>query len=220
MFLLQEDLSDIFDLEMDVDQLFSCTIAYFANEELDARILTMDSEAALLRILEELMGQDSSRVVEVVIDNPVQETKIGCPKFCFYMHDYHDAMPMNYRLENFMRSVGIRGLHARCTKALVVGVTKEWSGRRFVSIPEQHLETNIEKALLFGRDVVEREIVGDDHETLLEIQGMFLPVYLPQEIQWRILRYCRSPCAEIMHQENKRIERYWYNHFKSVFCFY
>lgn len=186
----------------------------FCNEYLDVKELDMHDEGNANDCVN-LFFRNPSQVTQLIIPNPYFDVHGGdvvCSHFRLITEDYHSKSPTNYKLETFLHQAGIRGIHSRCTKAMVFGLdgnmnsivvsipTRFWAATLPVMSLLQPLKTSEEKC---------SEICG--------IQGMLIPFSLPPELDWNILKYCQHPCATAIQEEMDRINDYWDYHFDWMF---
>lgn len=195
---------------MDVESLSSFNILLFSNLDPDVRSMLV-SDASDLQNCISVIFPDSKNVSQMILPNP--DKSGSCTHFMVMADQFHIKSPTNFRLETFLKGVGLHSVQARCLRALVVGMCGG-IGENYVTIPESYL--------LLPPKVYDPlspiEVYSSDVNQICGIPGMCLPYSLPDELQWRILRYMRHPCAEMISSEMKRINDYWDFHFSSLFC--
>lgn len=201
-----EDLMDL-----DTEGLFKFRGLYMCNDDPDLRVMEFSDAEDVYDNVVSLFGEDIKDVVEITTANKRNDASM-CDRFYFVLGGYKKASVPNYRLETFLHAIGEDGVDARCHRVMVLGATLEWMCRRFVSIPERYFYQSME----IGAVLADPDLTLDFNEDVVGIQGMSLPCHLPEDVQWRILSYCRSPTAQLIHDYNEGLTRYWDSHFCSL----
>ena len=195
---------------MDVESLTSFNILIFSNLDPDVRSMVLKDTSDLQKCIS-FIFPNSKNVSQMILPNPDQNGM--CTHFMVMADQFHIKSPTNFRLETFLKGVGLHSVQARCLRALVVGMCGG-IGDNYVTIPDSYL-------FLHPRTydpLSPIDVYCSDINQICGIQGTFLPYQLPDELQWNILKYMRHPCAEIISSEMKRINDYWDLHFNSLFC--
>lgn len=214
MFCFQSEDPDM-DWEFPEDQdnfvgsLSSFNMLVFSNSCPDVRVIPVPTSSELLGCINNLFP-DNSTLTQMVVPNPEKGT--SCTHFMVMADRCNIKSPTNFRLETFLKGVGIHNLQARCLDAVVVGMCGN-IGDNYVNVPHKYL--------LMYPDGVDplgpRTVVSSDVTRICGIEGMSVPRYLPNEIQWHILKYLKHPCADIISSEMKRVNEYWDCHFGCLF---
>ena len=156
-----------------------------------------------------------SHVTQLIIPNPrfnVANGDVVCSHFRLITEDYHSKSPTNYKLETFLHQAGVRGIHSRCTKAMVFGLDGNMNSI-VVSIPTRFWTATLPEMKLVDPPQFPEEKCSD----LCGIKGMCVPLSLPMELHWNILKYCQHPCAIMIQEEVNKINEYWAYHFDWMF---
>lgn len=118
-----------------VDQLFSYSLLFFSNEEFDMRVFEATDAGGIRKVVEEVFP-DPAGVVTVVLKNGKDDRR--CPFFRVLVDGYSARVPSNFKLETFFRSVGIKGVSSRCTRAMVMGCCAEDLDSPLCDIPQDY----------------------------------------------------------------------------------
>lgn len=199
-------------LDLEVEGLFSVTTVYMSNDEPDIRVIEIPDAEDMGSKLMELMGNGASDLTEIVVNNP-RANEECCARFHMFISGYQKGDVPNWQFESFLRKIGQQVIGSRCKAVLVVGSTATLASRSFVSIPSHYYtDTSFSKASVC---VLGSAYVSQDVE-MLDVPGMCLPRHMPENVQWKILSYCRSPTAELIYQYNLQLTRYWDSHFCAL----
>ncbi len=201
------------DLEKFVAEIYGYRAFVFWNEYVDVKEIDLHGEEHSNDYINGFF-RIPSQVTQMIIPNPkfnVADGDVVCSHFRLIAEDYHSKSPTNYKLETFLFQSGIKGVHSRCTKAMVFGLDGNMNSV-VVSIP-----TRFWAACLPQMSLLDNSQPKEKCSELCGIKGMSVPRSLPMEIQWNILKFCQHPCATIMQDEMERINMYWAYHFDWMF---
>jgi hypothetical protein len=115
-----------------VDKLFNFRVLVLRNEDSECRVIELTNKYQLNRVTNEYCK--SKNVVQIVLPNPQEDPM--CPFIIMIMENYATSSVVNYKLETLFRNLGIKGLHARCSVALVMGMMTPLYMDSMVDIPE------------------------------------------------------------------------------------
>lgn len=190
---------------LDVNEFTECLFKFRAillrNDDVDMRVVELkDNDDVLATIKREFTKP--CEVTQVILPNGSFDEQ--CPYFRIILQNYSMATPINYKLETFMRSAGILGIHARCTVAMVIGLSSNGLTAPMIDIPSTYRLCHIQPIEMLSpidMTCVSSGLSERRREDLTDIPGIVLPYKLPRELQWHILKYLRSPCAELIKEE-------------------
>lgn len=194
--LLQIEEDEFYDFMMSLDTekaidefvegLTSVNILLMSNEDPDIRVLNVLDESHLKIFIGDCFG-DGDAVIQMIVENKNNDHE-ECTHFRLFLQGYGPKKPINYKLETFMRMIKVKGIPARCDKAVVVGLDGPMG--HLVNVPH-------ELAIGFVPDVGTM-VAAEVFDCLGE--------WLSGNIIWEIMRYMRHPVADIMidHIEESR----------------
>lgn len=201
-----------------LDDLFSFNLVIMRNGDHDPVVLKMMDPLQIAYVIDDYF--DGGDKTEMVVANGKPDSL--CPFFKFIMKDYSLTHPTNYKLETFFRRTGILGVHARCSVAIVVGMMSDKSSNSCVDVPMEYhyiscrplgfmapLEMTVHQSVMRKRCL----------DKINGIQGMSLPIALPRDVHWNILKFLRHPCAEMIIQHKNKLLAWcahWDHHFAYV----
>ena len=162
-----------------VEKLFNFRMLVLQNEDPDCRVLELSNKYQLENVTKTYFK--TNNVVQVVLPNPMGDPM--CPFIMLIMENYVPTTVVNYKLETLFRKMGINGIHAHCTVALVMGMMTPLYMDSMVDIPEffrlcnltffdrlGDIELTIEKSIV--RDIARR--AGYDYPDELPQLGFVL----------------------------------------------
>jgi hypothetical protein len=202
------DLADM------VNNLFNFNVLVLGNDEPDIQVLEVSFDSELVMLQDMYLG---SNCVITIVNNMDERTKGMCPYFRVAMSDVSPLGAINFKLQNFYQKIGMSSISARCRKAIVVGLHALNQLDSAISVPMCFCTTNIEP-LLFEDIVADTGVdmscmetchTHSDTNTLCDIAGLCIPVYLPVDVQWKILSYCKEPCAQLISDAIDDICKNW-----------
>lgn len=198
-------------MEAFLDDLMAIRALYMENNDPDVRVFEFVDEKDILSYVESTFS-DGKAVTQMIVPNVKRDEGDLCTHFRIIAENYHYKSPTNYKLDQFLRGVGLSGTASRCTRALVIGLMCPL-GSASCNVPAKFEPISVQDISMFEPV----EIYTSDLDNILGIPGMFLPVYLPTDVQSLILQYCRSPTADLIVDEFRRIRTYWDEHFEGLF---
>lgn len=206
-------------IETFVNDLFAFNVLLFKNEEEDTKVFRLLDPVQVPELILSNFNKPSE-TKQLILSNNTGDPL--CPYFRIIMEDYSPKHVTNYKLETFFRRTGILGTHCRCSKAMIIGLMSNTVGSSMVDVPVEYyispqryvdVSTPIE---LSSTKSVLRTFKPD---TVMGIEGMCLPVTLPVELHWSILKFLRHPCAVIISDYKQHLllwMTYWDDHFDSI----
>lgn len=203
-----------------VNDLYAFHVLVMSNVDKDMQVVKVMSPVQLgLRMTEFFaVGEET---VQMTVKNGKEDPL--CPFFLMIMSEYKDTSPINFKLETFFRITGVLGIHARCSKAIVMGMMSMEHTNSMIDIPlEYHCMSIPSRSLNGPIDLYSHHSTTRKKclEKLMTVPGMPLPYNVPATVHWNIFKYLRHPCAEIIQQERHRMMvwmSYWDHHFLHVF---
>lgn len=192
------------DTDKFVDSLMSYNILYFDNTEPDVRVIEVANDVEVNMVIQNTF---SGEVFQTIVNNNDKETKDQCGYFRVFMENFGGTSTINFKLRTFFDRIGISAMNARCTKAVAMGLHALHMLNSPMLIPNSFCTTTIEPIEMWlGKelDMACLQTCGDkvvNGATLCEIAGMDLPVFLPIEVQQRIIQFCRNPTAQLIVDE-------------------
>lgn len=175
-----------------VEGLTSVTVLFMSNEDPDIRVLSVLDEVQLQMFVADSFG-DGDSVMQLIVENN-QKNRGECTHFRLFLQGYGMKKPINYKLESFMRMIKLKGVPARCDKAVVVGLDGALGG--LVNVPP-------ELAIGFVPEV----------GTMIATEVFdCLGKWLPANLTWEVMRYLSHPVADIIrdHVEESNIHCMFY----------
>lgn len=223
LFFTQMNEEDYFDwsfLDSDksllpfIENLSSFQVLVFANTDVDMRVLELQSYDQIREFMKDNFPMYYTGITTMTVKNESGDEY--CPYFRMFLVDYSPKTVINYKLQTFMRSTGIVGIHSRCTAAVVVGLLGNDIDALPVEIPVQYRSIKLDYI-----DRVASPTNMTNMESLCGNQGLCIPSILPLELHWNIMKYLRHPCADMISAHRDRLMSwlmYWDNHFSNVFA--
>lgn len=195
-----------------VDGLFAFNVLIFENRLPDIQVLELNSDKAIVELIKSEFGLN---VVQTIVPNMDEDTKLFCPYFRVIFNSFGTAA-INFKLQTFFQKIRLNAMNPRCSKALVVGLsTMEHGAESTLSVPYRFCTTSIEaielvdKQLDFACLKPCAPMSKDPGMTLCDIAGVSLPYHIPWEVQCKILSYMRSPTAEIVQTKLDDLCHQW-----------
>jgi hypothetical protein len=193
-------MDPIFDI--DADELFNYNVLLFENDQPDVQVKEIVYETELSYLMETEIGYGA---IQTIVSNHDQDTKDKCPYFRVVATPPGESIPKNFKFETFLKKIG-QGLimNARCLKVLVIGLHALNNLDSPISIPTAFCHTNIDDFCINTLGSVDMSCLkpvgayADSGFNLMQIAGISMPYYLPQEVQSRIFSDCESPEAMII----------------------
>lgn len=183
------------------------------NQDPDIRDIEASTPEEMDRIIQSMFPNPYD-TIQMVVPNG-HDSHYMCGYFRLVLSGYGQRSPVNYKFETFMRAAKITSVFPRCAAAFVVGL--EPVGNVPLSVPTVFRLTSVEQLQFMGDlDMTcMQSMAGRDTSEKIEalVGGLPMPVCLPQEIHWHILKYLRHPCAELIKQETDRLTTFWSLHF-------
>lgn len=196
-----------------VESLTSFQVLIFSNADVDMRVVELQSYDQIKALIE------SNFPTTIGITTMTVKNESGdefCQYFKMFLIDYSPKTVINYKLQTFMRSTGIVGIHSRCTAAVIVGLIGNDIDALPVEIPIQYRSIQLD---YIDRSSGHYNILSMD--SLCGNQGLSIPSIVPVDVHWNIMKYLRHPCADIISAHRDRVFSwimYWDNHFSNVFA--
>lgn len=198
-----------------VDGLFSFNVLMLENCQPDIQVIEVGSDKALLELIHKEFGVSA---VQSILPNMDESTKIFCPYFRVITSDFGQA-PINFKLQTFLNKIKLKAMNARCSKALVVGLsTMDAGSNATLSVPYDFCTTTIDNIGFFEKQLDFTclkpcaPLMREPGTTLCDIAGVSLPYHVPWEIQCKILSYMRSPTADLIHSKLDELCLDWDSH--------
>jgi hypothetical protein len=157
---------------------------------------------------------DNAEYVQVVVPNnsEQQETRVICPFLRVFLYNVGSKIPINYKLENILKTCNSAWFSTRCEKALVFGCFSSIDINNFASVPYE-----------FQNPLMTRRLEEVSRNDNIIIAGN--DFHLPYEVQLHVLKYCIHPLAEIMksywdqkEQWELYLYKFWDSHFRVLSC--
>jgi len=200
-----------------VESLSSIVVVYFKNSDPDMRVLEVKDQEGLDSLINSIFS-GCGNMVQIVVPNSHLSVE-RCGFFRLVMSEYTPKSPVNFKLETFMKMAGISNISVRCEQALVIGMDQDT--KTCLSVPSVFRLTSIEHLQLLGD--IDITCLQSAHvashrgcRNLMDIPGIPLPRFFPDEIAWNILKYCEHPAAAIMKSYWKELDRFWDLHFQHI----
>jgi hypothetical protein len=208
------------DESFDWDGLFDFNVVWFENCLPDISIIRMRSDTDLAVFVARELEEG---YVQTIVNNLDPETKAFCPYFRVFMDHFGNEYPINFKLQSFFNRIGMSSLNSRCIKAVVVGLHTLENLSSGISVPMVFCTTTIDP-IRFYLDEVDlaclspcaQKLYPSDF-TLGNIAGLSIPVYLPPELQWKVLSYLKSPEAEMVTKAIEDLCMDWDRHLMPMF---
>lgn len=204
-----------------VDALFDFNVVLMQNSDPDIRVVSFRYESELGLFLERQLG---AGFVQTIVNNLNPETKVGCPYFRVCMSGVNETASTNFKLKSFYNRIGMSTMDPRCNKAVIIGLSTLFSLESPISVPYSFCITRIDPIDLSFEpeiDMACMEVCAQGHHpagsTLCDIAGLDLPVYLPPETHFNILKYLSSPCAELIKNAQADLCNTWDYYMLTMF---
>jgi hypothetical protein len=203
-----------------VDDLYAFHVLVMRNEDKTMKVVQVMCAADLLVRMNEFFTT-GEQIVQMTIVNEKQDP--FCPYFTLYMSGYDVTKPINFKLETFFRVTGTLGIHARCQKALVMGMMSQVHTNSMIDIPQEyHLLPSRPTSLHGVIDLYPYQSIARNRclDKLMNVPGMELPLAVPSSLHWNIFKFLRHPCAQMILDHRQRMlmwMSYWDRHFDIIF---
>lgn len=116
-----------------LEHIYSFHAMLLRNEDPDSRVIKLLNEHELRNVVEAYF-KNPATMMRVIMPNPRDD--VLCPYILILMEDYDIKTAINYKFETMMRNMGITGLHARCSVALVSGLMSPKYMDSLIDIPD------------------------------------------------------------------------------------
>lgn len=195
-----------------VEALTSFQVLIFSNDDVDMRVVELQSYDQV-KLLIDSNFRTTTGITTMTVKNESGDE--FCRYFKMFLVDYSPKTVINYKLQTFMRSAGIVGIHSRCTAAVIVGLIDNDIDALPVEIPIQYRSIQL--------DYIDRSPAHfnmSSMDSLCGNQGLCIPSVVPVDVHWNIMKYLRHPCADIISTHRDRVFSwimYWDTHFSNVF---
>lgn len=123
-----------------VEHIYSFHALLLRNEDPDCRVIKLLNEHELRNVVDAYF-KNPDTLMRVIMPNPSQDP--FCPYVLIMMEDYDMKTAINYKFETMMRNMGITGLHARCSVALMAGLMNPKYMDSLMDIPDFNRMCNL-----------------------------------------------------------------------------
>jgi hypothetical protein len=206
MAYLDDETQGSFDLNHFVerpDALFTFNVILIANNEPDIQILEFNCDTEVSIYIQENFKTEA---IQTIVKNKHEESMAMCPYFRIVMDDYDDESAINFKLYTMFKRMGIQSISPRCSKAMIVGLTALNHLDSPLSVPYCFMTTTVDPSdFISAEDEIDvaclkpcAQKLNPDATDLCDIAGMTIPYYLPQDVQFLILSFCKSPTASLI----------------------
>lgn len=196
------------DVEEFCRSLSNYNILIMDNNDPDVRVVEVNNDLGVSQVIQREFGD--LPVVQSIITNMDYDTRVRVPYFrvAFAVQPGPDPPVINFKLQSFYRKIGMSLLNARCGKTVVVGLHAVDDLESPLSIPFAFCNTSIDPLEFTCDHEVDMACLKPcapcaPGTTLCDIAGLCLPVYVPPEVQMKILLYLENPTASLI---KKRID--------------
>lgn len=215
--VLQDDSNMDWLQEFDeCDNVFNIHGLLLENSRPDYDTVTLkehDPIAELSTIITRHFGENAEYMQVVVPNNCFQqETRVICPYLRVFLFNVGSRVPINYKLENILKTCNSSWFSTRCEKALVFGCFSPININTFASIPYE-----------FQNPLMTRRLEQPPRNDNIIISGN--DFHLPYEVKLHILQFCVHPIATIMKRYWRQKEqwelylyKFWDSHFRVLSC--
>lgn len=166
-----------------VEGLTSVNVLFMSNDDPDVRVFRVLDESHLNILVADSFGEGDD-VVQMIVENKYKGSD-ECKNFRLFLQGYGTRKPINYKLESFMRMIRLKGIPARCDKAIVVGMDGPIGS--LVSVPP-------ELAIGFVPEI--GTMVATE---IFDCLGKWFPC----ELAWEVMSFLSHPVADIMRDHIK-----------------
>lgn len=178
-----------------VDGLFHASVLFLRNEFEEPQILRISDAMPLDSVISMYVANDM-RTLQVVVPNGHAATKETCPYLRIIMDHCHGKTPINYKLEHLLKRMGVETVNPRCNTALVIGISSVNKLENVIGLPDGFCFADL--------DGIVRLASLNDTPPDVAIAGEILP----QHIMQHIFLYMRTPCAQIIQDDIRRLTLY------------
>lgn len=201
-----------------VADLFSYNVVIMENALPDIQVKELKNDAELVALIHQEIGD---AYLQLIVCNNHNETKVCCPFFRIIAKDFDNGTPINYKLQHFYNKINMSSLNPRCTKAIVIGLASLHSMDSPLGVPYCFSTTDINPITFSIDGEIDMACLtpcgGSQASSLYDVTGMALPCHVPDNIQWNILSYCRSPTAQLIQDKIRDICYQWDMHLYPMF---
>jgi hypothetical protein len=195
-----------------VESLWNFNVLYMANDLPDISVVECSYDYQISMLADQVFGRDT--YVQTIVNNMCPETNKRCPYFRILMTGFSLKSAINYKLQAFYSRIRMGSLNARCSRAIVVGLSTLTSLEEPLSIPFCFTTTTIDPLQFTGDiDLACTKVLAQSKYpegfTLNEIAGLCVPYYVPENVQSLILSYCREPCAQLIVDQIDKVLEKW-----------
>ncbi len=178
-----------------VDGLFHASVLFLRNEFEEPQILRISDAMSLDHVISMYVANDM-KTLQVVVPNGDAATKTMCPYLRIIMDHCHGKTPINHKLEHLLRRIGVDTVNPRCNTALVIGISAVNKLENIVGLPDGFCFAEV--------DGIVRLASLNDTPPDVSIAGE----RLPKDIMQYIFLFMRTPCAQLIQDDVKRINLY------------
>lgn len=204
-----------------VNELYSFKVLYFSHEEDQPRVLKMADPLQFKYVVDERFpaGERTTMDVANTRNDP----------FCPYFHIVLGGVSsdprevgINYQLQSFLRRIGVSNVPIRCKNALVAAMMNKDGLDSSVDIPKEYHLTSVRPSDWSGPIDITcafSAIHSRHMKKLCNAQGGCRLDMLPEDVHWKVIRYLRHPCAQMIldyHRDLSEWVSYWDYHFAGV----
>lgn len=196
------------------DALFTFNVILVANNEPDIQILEFNCDTEVSIYIQENFKTEA---IQTIVKNKHEESMAMCPYFRIVMDDYDDESAINFKLHTMFKRMGIQSISPRCSKAMIVGLTALNHLDSPLSVPYCFMTTTVDPSdFISADDEIDvaclkpcAQKLNPDATDLCDIAGMTIPYYLPENVQWHILSYCRHPTSSMITDKIEQLCFCW-----------
>ncbi len=194
-----------------MDSLFSFSGVFFNNTNPDCMLIEFGDDNQYYEYVKTMAA--GRPITTMVVANRLEGTIDRCPYFKICLaDDGHNNV--NLKLQSFLEKIGSPGMNCQFSDAVVIGLYDCFGGGIHLSIPsclyirapdrfDACIDNEIDMACLQPCGI------NMGQNSLAEIAGISMPLHLPIDVQYKILSYCRSPTAQLIHDELDRLNCHW-----------
>jgi hypothetical protein len=204
-----------------VDHLMDFDILIFENDQPDVQVVTLRHDYEITCWVGEHFGDHQ---FQTIVFNNDPETKSLCPYFRIISSGVADNTPTNHKFKNFLSKIKVEHIVPKVHKVVVMGLHTLMDLSSPISMPSSFYTTSID---FLDLEKIASEIDmsclapcgAHDHTitSICDIAGMYLPYYVPPEVQWKILTYLQSPTAMLIENKMDEICTNWDKNLFAMF---
>lgn len=190
----------------DFDNVFKIQGLLVENDKPDYETVTIDDQnidSDLKRVINTHFGEDAD-YAEVIFKNTCNANSgdVLCPFIRVLLYGIGSKVAINHKLEHVLKQCNATWVPVRCEKALIFGLFSRTEINRFSNIPFEF------QSYIMSRDT-------DKSDQGFNLSGNL--VFIPYELQLKIIQFVSHPCADIIRQYWRDIDSRWDFHFLDVF---